>query len=129
MRRRKRKKVADGERKPLLRPAGANQVWFMGCVFDRTAEGRVIKCLTIVDDATHNAVAIEVERAMSGQALTRVLDLAARVQRGETQLRTHGAETRCLCETPGRASATVTPDFRSARYPKRGTSAQAALSS
>jgi putative transposase len=45
--------------------------------FDRTAESRVIKCLTIVDDATHEAVAIEVERAISGQGLTRVLDRLA----------------------------------------------------
>ena len=33
----------------------------MDFVFDRTAEGRVLKCLAIVDDATHEAVAIEVE--------------------------------------------------------------------
>lgn len=46
----------------------------MDFVFDRTADGRVLKCLTIVDDATHEAVAIEVERAISGQVLTRVLD-------------------------------------------------------
>jgi transposase InsO family protein len=46
-------------------------------VFDRTAESRVIKCLTIVDDATHEAVAIEVERAISGHGLTRVLDRLA----------------------------------------------------
>ncbi len=45
----------------------------MDLVFDRTAEGHVIKCLTIVDDATHEAVAIEVERAISGHMLTRVL--------------------------------------------------------
>lgn len=77
VRRRKRKKVAVGERQPLLRPTEANQVWSMDFVFDRTAEGRVIKCLTIVDDATHEAVAIEVERAISGQALTRVLDRLA----------------------------------------------------
>lgn len=77
VRRRKRKKVAVGERQPLLRPTEANQVWSMDFVFDRTAEGRVIKCLTIVDDATHEAVAIEVERAISGQVLTRVLDRLA----------------------------------------------------
>jgi hypothetical protein len=29
------------------------------------------KCLTIVDDATHDAVAIELERAISGQRLIR----------------------------------------------------------
>jgi len=49
----------------------------MDFVFDRTAEGRVIKCLTIVDDATHEAVAIEVERAISGHMLTLVLDRLA----------------------------------------------------
>ena len=77
VRRRKRKKVAFGERQPLGRPMAANQVWSMDFVFDRTGEGRVLKCLTIVDDATHEAVAIEVERAISGLMLTRVLDRLA----------------------------------------------------
>ena len=49
----------------------------MDFVFDRTAEGRVIKCLTIVDDATHESVAIEVERAISGHGVSRVLDRLA----------------------------------------------------
>ena len=74
VRRRKRKKVPAGERQPLLRPTAANQVWSMDFVFDRTAEGRVIKCLTVVDDATHEAVVIEVERAISGIGVTRVMD-------------------------------------------------------
>ena len=77
VRRRKRKKVPHGERQPLLRPSVANEVWSMDFVFDRTADGRVLKCLTIVDDATHEAPAIEVERAISGQQLTRVLDRLA----------------------------------------------------
>ena len=34
---RKRKKVPAGERRPLLRPSAANQVWSMDLVFDRTA--------------------------------------------------------------------------------------------
>ncbi len=74
VRRRKRKKVLVSERQPLLRPSRANEVWSMDFVFDRTAEGRVIKCLTIVDDATHESVAIEVERAISGHGVSRVLD-------------------------------------------------------
>ncbi|MGR4895384.1 IS3 family transposase [Stenotrophomonas sp. LARHCG68] len=81
VRRRKRKKVAVGERQPLIRPFAANEVWSMDFVFDRTAEGRVIKCLTIVDDATHEGVAIEVERAISGQGVSKVLDRLA-AQRG-----------------------------------------------
>ena len=77
VRRRKRKKVLVGERQPLLRPDRANEVWSMDFVFDRTAEGRVIRCLTIVDDATHESVAIEVERAISGHGVSRVLDRLA----------------------------------------------------
>ena len=74
VRRRKRKKVPVADRQPLLRPEAANQVWSMDFVFDRTAEGRVIKCLTIVDDATHESVAIAPERAIGGHAVTRILE-------------------------------------------------------
>lgn len=74
VRRRKRKKVPVGERQPLARPLAADKVWSIDSVFDRIAYGRVLKCLTITDDATHEAVALEVERAMSGTGATRVLD-------------------------------------------------------
>ena len=74
VRKRKRKKVPLGERQPLVRPQHANQVWSMDFVFDRTADGRVIKCLTIVDDGTHECVAIVPERAIGGSMLTRILD-------------------------------------------------------
>ncbi len=78
VRRRRRKKVPMTDRQPLGRPQSANQVWSMDFVFDRTAEGRVIKCLTVVDDATHEAVAVIPERAIGGNALTRMLDEVAR---------------------------------------------------
>ncbi|SKB71770.1 Transposase InsO and inactivated derivatives [Luteibacter sp. 22Crub2.1] len=81
VRRRKRKKVPPADRQPLLRPSAANEVWSIDFVFDRTAEGRVLKCLTIVDDATHEAVAIEIKRAISGIGVTRVMDRLA-VTRG-----------------------------------------------
>src|SRR5512147_2315801 len=64
VRRRKRKKVPLSERQPLARPGAANEVWSMDFVFDRSAEGRVIKCLTIVDDATHESVAVVPARAI-----------------------------------------------------------------
>jgi len=50
VRRRKRKKVPFGDRQPLYRPLVANEVWSMDFVLDRTAEGRSLKCLTIVDE-------------------------------------------------------------------------------
>jgi transposase InsO family protein len=74
VRRRRRKKIPVAERQPLIRPAGANQVWSMDFVFDRVASGRAIKCLVIVDDATHEAVAIIAEHSIGGNHLTRVLD-------------------------------------------------------
>jgi transposase InsO family protein len=92
VRRRKRKKVPLSDRCPLGRPVAANQVWSMDFVFDRTAEDRVIKSLTILDDATHEAVAIVAERAISGLVLTRTLDRLA-VTRGLPQaIRTNGKE-------------------------------------
>ncbi len=81
VRRRKRKKIPIAQRQPLERPQSANQMWSMDFVFDRTAEGRSIKSLTVVDDATHEAVAIVPERAMGGQQLVRILDRLA-VTRG-----------------------------------------------
>lgn len=74
VRRRRRKKVPISDRQPLLRPNAANEVWSMDFVFDRVAGGRAIKCLVIVDDATHEAVAIEPEHNFGGQQLVRVLD-------------------------------------------------------
>jgi len=81
VRRRRRKKVPLADRQPLLRPHGPNAVWSADFVFDRTAEGRVLKCLTIVDDATTEAVAIVPARALGGLPVTRVLDRLA-VERG-----------------------------------------------
>jgi transposase InsO family protein len=43
LRRRKRKKVPMGDRQRLERPEAANEVWSMDFVFDRSADGRVIK--------------------------------------------------------------------------------------
>lgn len=95
VRRRKRKKVLPGQRQPLVRPIRANQVWSMDFVFDRTADGRVLKCLTIVDDATHEAVCIEVERAISGHGVARVLDRLARVRGLPEAIRTDNGKEFC----------------------------------
>jgi len=77
IRRRRRKKVPVADRQPLVKPTAPNEVWSADFVFDRTAEGRVLKCLAIVDDATTEAVAIIPARALGGLAVTRVLDRLA----------------------------------------------------
>ncbi|MGD3145695.1 DDE-type integrase/transposase/recombinase, partial [Xanthomonas oryzae pv. oryzicola] len=69
----------------------ANQVWSMDVVFDRTAEGRAIKCLVIVDDATHH----EVERAISGHGVARVLDRLAHSRGLPKMIRTDNGKEFC----------------------------------
>ena len=74
VRRRRRKKIPPSDRQPLIRPGAANEVWSMDFVFDRIASGRVLKCLAIVDDATHEAVAVIPEHSIGGEHLTRLMD-------------------------------------------------------
>jgi len=85
VRRRRRKKVPLADRHPLARPQAPNAVWSADFVFDRTAEGRVLKCLTIVDDATPEAVAVVPARALGGVPVTRILDGLA-ITRGLPQM-------------------------------------------
>ena len=95
VRRRKRKKIPVTDRHPLERPHAANQVWSMDFVFDRTAEGRVIKNLTIVDDATHEAVAIVAERALGGSQLVRLLEQLAKTRGLPKAIRTDNGKEFC----------------------------------
>jgi transposase InsO family protein len=74
IRRRRRKKIPVSDRQPLIRPGRANEVWSMDFVFDRVASGRALKCLVVVDDGTHESVAIVPEHAIGGHHLTRILD-------------------------------------------------------
>ena len=67
----------------------------MDFVFDRSAEGRAIKCLTIVDDATHESVAIVPERAISGQHVTRILDHLAATRGLPQVIRTDNGKECC----------------------------------
>jgi len=85
VRRRRRKKVPLADRHPLARPQAPNAVWSADFVFDRTAEGRVLKCLTIVDDATPEAVAVVPARALGGVPVTRIWDGLA-ITRGLPQM-------------------------------------------
>lgn len=74
VRRRRRKKIPISERQPLERPSSANAVWSMDFVFDRVAGGRTIKNLAVVDDATHEAIAVVPEHSISGHQLVRILE-------------------------------------------------------
>lgn len=95
VKKRRRKKIPLADRHPLERPTTANQVWSMDFVFDRTAEGRSIKSLTVVDDATHEAVAIVPERALGGNQLVRILEQLASSRGLPKAIRTDNGKEFC----------------------------------
>ena len=95
VKKRRRKKIPLSDRHPPERPTAANQVWSMDFVFDRTAEGRSIKNLTVVDDATHEAVAIVPERALGGNQLVRILDQLASTRGLPKAIRTDNGKEFC----------------------------------
>ena len=73
VRRRKRKRIGLVERRPLPKPAAANQSWSMDFVSDGLANGRRLRCLNIVDDCTRECVAIEVDTSLTGSRVRTVL--------------------------------------------------------
>jgi len=87
---RKRKKVRrpPAERTPLNIATQVNEVWSMDFVSDSLANGRRLKCLTVADDFSHEAVDIAVDYGISGQYVVRLLDQAARFRGYPAAVRT-----------------------------------------
>jgi putative transposase len=71
-RRRPRRRIASGRPRPLP-AANANFLWAYDFVFDATADGRQIKCLTVVDEFTHECLAIDVAGSIRSKRLIEVL--------------------------------------------------------
>jgi putative transposase len=74
-RKRQRRRVAARRPRPL--PAtGPNQVWAYDFVFDACANGQTLKCLIVVDEWTHEALAIDVAGSIRS---ARGIDVLARL--------------------------------------------------
>lgn len=61
-----------------------NQRWSMDFVSDALADGRTLRCLTLVDTYTREALAIEVDTSLPGTRVVRVLERIA-AQRGRPE--------------------------------------------
>jgi putative transposase len=88
VRRRRRRHGVMIEREQLALPSGPNEVWSIDFVMDALSNGRRLKCLTIVDDFTKEAVDIVVDHGISGLYVARALDRAARFRGYPKALRT-----------------------------------------
>ncbi len=80
VRKRKRKRIAAVERKPLPMPTGPNQSWSMDFVSDGLAHGRRFRCLNVVDDYTRECLAIEVDTSLPGLRVKQVLQRLAEMR-------------------------------------------------
>jgi len=74
-RRRPRRRVATGRPRPMP-PTAMNHVWAYDFVFDTCADGRSLKCLTVVDEFTRECLAIDVAGSIRS---ARVIDVIARL--------------------------------------------------
>lgn len=74
VRRRKRKSRAAFWRQPLPAPSRPNQGWSMDFLQDALAKGRRIRLLTVEDNYTREALAVEVDHSLPGRRVVRVLE-------------------------------------------------------
>ncbi len=96
VRRRKKRRRIDVERTPLVLPQRRNDTWSMDFVMDTFATGRRLKCLTIVDDCSKEAIDIVADVSIPGLYVTRVLDRIAQFRGYPKAIRTdQGPEFTC----------------------------------
>ena len=74
VRRKKRKRVAQANRRPRTVPTRVNEQWSMDLMSDVLANGRRFRTLNIVDDASRECPGIEADTSISGIRVCRVLD-------------------------------------------------------
>ena len=71
---RKKRRLGSSVNSCVRRPAGhKGHVWAWDFLHDRTADGRPLKWLTLVDEYTRECLALEVRRGMTARAVVAVL--------------------------------------------------------
>lgn len=73
LKRRKKKKKAQGLREARPVPVEPNEVWSMDFVHDQLVSGEKIKCLTLIDQCTRECLALHVDRSIKGSDVARIL--------------------------------------------------------
>jgi len=88
VRKRRRRKGVMLDRQALYVPTAANEIWSIDFVMDALANGRRIKCLTIVDDFTRECLDIAVDYGISGGYVARVLEAVGKFRALPRAIRT-----------------------------------------
>lgn len=93
VRRRRGRKRAVGTRAPILAAAAPNARWSLDFVHDQLADGRRLRVLNIIDDATKRCLAAVVDTSISGRRVVRELTaLVARHGKPDLVVSDNGTE-------------------------------------
>lgn len=98
---RKNKAPGGSENSCVNQPAThRNDVWTCDFIQSRTAEGKPLKWLSLVDEYTRECLALHVERTMTGEEVRRVLSRVVRRQGAPRRIRSdNGSEFICKALT------------------------------
>ena len=72
-RRKKKRRIPNPERRPLIVPDTMNDTWSMDFVEDRLENGRKIRTLNIIDDYNREALAMEVSFSFPAERVIEIL--------------------------------------------------------
>ena len=85
-RKRPRRRIAASRPRPVA-PTGPNHVWAYDFVFDSCANGQQVKCLTVIDEWTREALAIDVAGSIRSGRVIDVLSKLVSVHGAPRHLR------------------------------------------
>jgi len=94
--RRPRRRIATSRPRPVP-PTGINHVWAYDFVFDTCADGRALKCLTIVDEFTRECLAIDVAGSIRSGRVIEVLTQLVSVHGAPRYLRSDNGPEFVAC--------------------------------
>jgi putative transposase len=72
-RRRKKRRIPNPEKRPLVQPERMNETWSIDFVEDRLENGRKIRTLNVIDDYNREALAMEVSFSFPAERVIQVL--------------------------------------------------------
>jgi putative transposase len=73
VRRRRKRRLPERVREPLLVPAALNEGWSMDFMSDSLVDGRKFRVLNIIDDYNRESLALEIDTSLPALRVIRVL--------------------------------------------------------
>jgi putative transposase len=74
LRRKRKRRLPERVKEPLLQPETINQVWSMDFMSDSLTTGRKVRILNLIDDHNREALAIEADTSLPAERVIRVLE-------------------------------------------------------